>query len=869
MSESSDRVMALEYQRVDAERRVRLSKIGCILGLVLFPAGSSLDYMVYGHDSELFLLLLKIRILIDVVLALFLALHFTSIGVRHIRAVGIAWVCCVIATLASMVAVSEGASSPYYAGLNLLILAVAVLLPWTFVETSLICAVTLAGYLAACAWHDGSGFVLSDVRSLFNNVYFLFSTAVICCTASYFNSRARFEDFRLRYQLDERNRQLAEMDRLKSEFFANVSHELRTPLTLILAPVDRLLHGQSSLPDELRTALNIVRKNALRLMRLINNLLSIVRLESGALNLDKKPLDLTIWVPGIAESVRHLANAKGLSLTTDGDLDSALIVEADAGSLEKVLLNLLTNAIKFTHKGGSITLRWGRSESEVYVDVEDTGIGIPESELSRIFDRFQQVDGSATRKYQGLGIGLALAKQLVEEHHGRLTVSSTLGQGTIFRMILAPAAESATARSEERGPEPDPIVDAMREAELEDPGLGIRQEVYPTPSPPDQRARLLVVDDEPDMLEFLTSLLSDEFQVERQIDAQGALDSIEKSPPDLMVLDWMLPGLSGPEICRRLRQGEHTKDIKILLLTARADEASKLEALESGVDDFLTKPFSSIEVRTRLKNLLQTSALQRDLRARNVDLEEAMARLKATEAQLVQSEKMNALGSLSAGLLHEINNPLNFTLTAVQVAQELSDSNSDPIDEMLRDIKDGMVRISDIVTSLRTFAYPDRGERVDVFELKEAVDTALRFTAHQCDGVNIRRDFAESAPVRCSKTHVVQVFVNLISNSLKAVENVRNDREPTITIGSKPNGRRLVVQVHDNGVGVEQERLSRVFDPFYTTSEVGKGMGLGLSICHTIITNQGGTMKAESRVNEGTTMTFDLPLATDDSSHAA
>jgi two-component system sensor histidine kinase PhcS len=246
-----------------------------------------------------------------------------------------------------------------------------------------------------------------------------------------------------------------------------------------------------------------------------------------------------------------------------------------------------------------------------------------------------------------------------------------------------------------------------------------------------------------------------------------------------------------------------------------------------------------------------------------------MARLKATEAQLVQSEKMNALGSLSAGLLHEINNPLNFTLTAVQVAQELLDGRHGEVDEVLRDIKDGMMRISDIVTGLRTFAYPDRGEASDEFEVAEALDTALRFTAHQCEGVAIERDFAEGAPIRCSKTHVVQVFVNLVSNSLKAVEEIRGDRKPIIKVASRREGCRLVVQVRDNGVGVEQDNLPRVFDPFFTTSEVGKGMGLGLSICHTIIVNQGGTMKAESRLNEGTTMTYDNPLAKDDTSHAA
>ena len=420
------------YRREDRALRLRMSKIAHGIALVAVLGGTSLDAFVYPQWQEPFL---RLRLLADAVMAMALALHWTRWGRRHIRSLSMFWVLFMNAFLSVLIYLADGAASPYYAGINLVLLGVAVLLPFTMIETLWACAGAVVFYLTACVAHAHHVGEPIDGRMLFNNLFFLGVTILICVVSSHVASRARFRDYDLRHQLDARNRKLKELDRLKSQFFANISHELRTPLTLILSPVQELLQRAHSIDERTRHSLELVRDNALRLLRLINDLLEIVRLEGGRLELHRETVDLATYVPGIVESVRHLAEAKGLEMSVEGDR-TPLLVQADPSRLEKVLLNLLTNAIKFTPKGGRITARWKAVEDRAQVEIADTGIGIPAEELPHVFDRFRQVDGSATRKFQGAGLGLALARELVEEHGGELTAKSEAGDGACFCLWL-------------------------------------------------------------------------------------------------------------------------------------------------------------------------------------------------------------------------------------------------------------------------------------------------------------------------------------------------------------------------------------------------------------------------------------------------
>jgi signal transduction histidine kinase len=879
------RNLAGAYHQADLDFRLQESRVGFILVLVCVPLGVALDALVY---PDLWRPLLVSRVVCDLVAAPLFAILFARWGRRWVNALGLVWPLLPVVTIAWMIYAAEGVASPYYAGLNLVLLAACLLMPYTLVEALGLCLATIGVYLLACwahvpgAWRPVPPYP-PQPGVLFNNVYFLTITSLVCVTACFFNTRRRMKEFALRRALGQSNgqlaasyEQLAQLDRLKSEFFANISHELRTPLTLIVSPLEQLLsrhaasNGVGAGPSESLDLLTIARQNALRLLRLINDLLEMVRLEEGKARLEFEPMELGRFAAAMADSVRHLATTKGLKLETSGD--EGLVVAADPGRLEKVVLNVLTNAIKFTPPGGTIAVTWRRAGDRAAVEFADTGTGIPEAQLPFIFERFRQADGSSTRKYHGVGIGLALAKDLVREHGGTLSASSRVGAGTVIRMEL-PLGLNVASRALPAPHRPagdlamDPIARIHYDAERTLPGEE-GPAVDPAAVVGQGEHSVLVVDDEPDMRRFLVAALAERYRVFQAADGPAGLEAVRRSKPDLVLLDLMLPGLDGLDVCQAIRADADAgvARTKVVLLTARTDEASKITALERGADDFLTKPFSLAEVRTRLANLLKAATLEEQVVARNLELQGALDKLQAAEVQLVHSEKMNALGKLSAGLMHEIGNPLNFTLTAVQIARDTTPESEADLHDTLKDIEEGMTRIRDIVSDLKTFAYPTKNGRLERLDVTDVVKTALHLTAHELRDASVDRADVDPGPILGNKTQLTHVLVNLLVNSAEAVRRAAGGgnaggRKPTIRVRARPDGGRMRVSVWDNGEGIRPEDLPKVFDPFFTTRDVGKGMGLGLSICHTIVSNHGGRMAAASEAGHWAEVSFDLALA--------
>jgi signal transduction histidine kinase len=375
---------------------------------------------------------------------------------------------------------------------------------------------------------------------------------------------------------------------------------------------------------------------------------------------------------------------------------------------------------------------------------------------------------------------------------------------------------------------------------------------------------VLVVEDEPDMRGFIASALASEYRVMQAADGESGLALIRQHRPDLVLLDLMLPRMDGLDVCQAVKKDEELRGTKVVLLTARTDEPAKITALERGADDFLIKPFSTVEVKTRLANLLHEAKLEREVRDRNAELEDAMARLQNAEAQLVQTEKMNALGNLAAGLLHEINNPLNYALTAIQLAEDAAPAEDEDLQEMLNDISMGMTRIRDIVSDLRSFAYPSAENMQDRVDLTACLDTAARLASHEIDGFAVLRDVPSSCRVIGSKTQITHLLLNVLTNSAQALRGANGGRESQIRVSASADASRVRVRVWDNGVGIEPDNLPMIFNPFYTAKDVGEGMGLGLSICHTIVKNHGGEISAQSETGEWTEVSFDLPLAVEE-----
>jgi C4-dicarboxylate-specific signal transduction histidine kinase len=350
----------------------------------------------------------------------------------------------------------------------------------------------------------------------------------------------------------------------------------------------------------------------------------------------------------------------------------------------------------------------------------------------------------------------------------------------------------------------------------------------------------MVADDEPDMLRFLKSQLSPHYRVLEAVDGQQAVEKASQFLPDIIVLDMMMPEKDGLQACREIRERTPTESIPIILLTARADEETKLAALSAGASDFLTKPFSTTELHVRIKNLVESHQHQRKVTKQKQVLESTIEQLKETETQLVQTEKLASLGRMSAGIIHEINNPLNFATTGLftlrNKGKHLAPDQQEEYEEILKDVEEGLKRVKTIVSDLRMFTHPETESR-DQVEVPEVVAAALRFLSNEWkDKVRIEQRLAEQQTVWANKNKLIHVLVNLLQNSLDALKAKSFVNEPpTIWIEGRLEPGKSILVVRDNGTGISAEHLDKIFDPFFTTKDVGEGMGLGLAICYRIV----------------------------------
>lgn len=850
-----------QYSVTNTELRVQRSRIGCMVTIVAFPAGSTLDFIVYP-DLLSELSLIRYASLFFVVLILYA--HKSSWFRKKILITNFAMPFVVALAMCSMIAITEGLSGPYYAGLCLLLVGVSLLLPFRLADAAILLLFSMVSFFAAGAYF---GIDWTDWRDIYNNIYFILTTGLIACAASYFAEKARVREFVLRFELDSRNHELdqrnhdlAEMDRMKSSFFANISHELRTPLTLILSPVEDMLRG-GQLPERVKSQLVFVRDNSYRLLNLVNDLLDVMRLEEGMTRLESETVKLNSMVNNVVGGMQHFAQQQNVSLKVIESEE--LSVTGDRRAIEKIVINLVNNAVKFTPPKGEVILSFGVEESFAVLVVKDTGPGIETTNFEMIFDRFQQVDSSSTRKFQGTGLGLALVKELVELQGGKVIVESVIGQGACFkvRLPLSQGDEEVKSLIEQGGEFLGDIHTRARYStesiysELDSPkSISVKDEH-------DFRPSLVIIEDERDIRSYLQETLSEGFRVETAATGKLGWELVKSIKPDLVITDLMLPELDGLAICKMIRQEQELQNVKIMLLTAKTDEKSKLDALDNGADDFLTKPFSTLEIKKRLANLWLTSQLQRTVHDRNLELESTLNDLQSTQGKLIQSEKLNALGRLAAGLLHEVNNPLNYAYGTFQLLErEPVLKDQEHIQEMMADVRDGMERIAAIVKDLKTFAYPEAVHMTQEFNINTAIASAERLSAHSLRGVNIERHLDESAVVVGSQSHIVQVLINLFENSCQAMESSGGASRLVISCGDIETGR-LKICVKDSGTGIPEEALEKVFDPFFTTKEVGAGLGMGLSTCHTIIDNHGGTLSVDTDSASYTEFCFDLALA--------
>lgn len=404
-----------------------------------------------------------------------------------------------------------------------------------------------------------------------------------------------------------RKEQLDQVNQMKSRFFANISHEFRTPLTLVLGQNQQL---QAELDDpRLDAKFDRVDRNGRRLLELVNQVLDLSKLEASNMALKTETIDLIPFLKNLLFSFESLADQKFQALIFDHNLDSLLIV-ADPEKLERIFYNLLANALKFTPERGRITLKLQMVANLAHIGIIDTGIGIPEAQVPYIFDRFYQAEGGTTHSSPGTGIGLALAKELVELHAGRISVQSVTNEGTEFWVVLPLSA----------GIEDLPVPYAPRLEPLE----GFAYDTAPSviAKTKDQTAtNILIVEDNHDVRAYLKDeLLGLGYQVDEATNGQEGLVRAKARQPDLIISDLMMPKMDGYEFTKAIRADMQSSHIPIIMLTAKASEESKLTGLKLGADAYLTKPFNRAELEIRVSKLIEQRTFLRQRFSESVSI---------------------------------------------------------------------------------------------------------------------------------------------------------------------------------------------------------------------------------------------------------
>ncbi|MBC7829265.1 MAG: PAS domain-containing protein [Chitinophagaceae bacterium] len=398
---------------------------------------------------------------------------------------------------------------------------------------------------------------------------------------------------------------LAEIDRAKTTFFSNISHEFRTPLTLLLGPIEDTLHNPENI-EATRTRMDTAYRNALRMQRLVNTLLEFSRIEAGRVEGKFSAVDICIFTRDLASSFRSAIEKAGMQLEFHCDSINAEVY-VDVDMWEKIVLNLVSNAFKYT-KQGKVEITIIQSDDQVQLSVTDTGIGIPEDQLSKIFDRFHRIDNIEGRSQEGTGIGLALVRELVKIHRGKIEVYSRAGMGSTFTVTIpvgkdhlpADKIVDAPAGSIASGHSAAFVHEAMKwlPGELRGTEIFKQKENGNVPHQPgsNNKQKVLVADDNADMREYIERLLENQFQVMVAVDGEDAFNKLLSFKPDLVVSDIMMPKLDGFGLLNKLHGHPDTKNIPVIFLSARAGEEAKLEGLDAGADDYLVKPFSAKEL---------------------------------------------------------------------------------------------------------------------------------------------------------------------------------------------------------------------------------------------------------------------------------
>ncbi|MFP2903949.1 ATP-binding protein [Pyxidicoccus sp. 3LFB2] len=688
---------------------------------------------------------------------------------------------------------------------------------------------------------------------------------------------------------------LARLNDLKDEFLANTSHELRTPLTGIIGMADAILasHGDA-LTDETKHDIGLIIRSGRRLATLVNDVLDFSRLRKRELELHTKPVNLGAIASLVCRVLSQEARRRGVELRVE--LQPGIpAVEADEDRLQQILFNLVGNAIKFTDAGGHVRIGAVAGGDRVKVFVTDTGIGIPAEDQQSIFEAFEQVDASSSRSAGGTGLGLPLAKRLVELHGGALQVRSELGQGSEFSFELPLSSR------EPESVESLALAHIVPDEEaLDAPG----SESMNASAPSSSSCHVLIVDDESvnrRVMERYTKAYG--YRTTSADSGAKALELLEAGlRPDVVVLDVMMPGLDGYDTCREIRRTRSATELPIIMLTAKNRVSDLGLGFAAGANDYIPKPFSRQELQARIKSHVELARLYaaladynrnlegiveertHSLSEKNQALHEALLKLEAAQQQMIVQGKMASLGALTAGIAHELRNPLNFVINFAALSEELvtelqaePDPTPETVQSGLKTLAQNIHRIHEhgsradrIIKNMLAHSSRSRGShaKADIHALLDQALELMQYGTGLKDPptkIEVVRKYDGSLDaVEVVPQTMCQVFLNILNNACDSMQEKQRECGHGFTQQLRLETRRLAqgveIRIRDNGKGVPAALRDRLFEPFFTTKAAGMGVGLGLSLSFDIVVKQhSGSFTLESQEGEFAEFVISLP----------
>jgi response regulator RpfG family c-di-GMP phosphodiesterase/signal transduction histidine kinase len=656
-----DEVLRQEFDKETREKARRDVVTTAIVCSVLYIMFAILDYFEW---PALFATFICIRLAVIAANMIILALTRTAFGERQPYLLAMLEYILAGLAIVLMVHLSGGYSSTYYAGISLVLLAMIYLLPMSAKRAAVVCGILYFAYMVPILLYQK----IDRIDILLNNNFFFLATIVVVVLSSHLATQIRYREFSARYSLARANEELKQLDIMKSQFFANVSHEVRTPLTSILAPVQSLYQGDLGPmdPDQQRLVGQVYR-NALKLLDMINQMLDFSKFEARKMQLRLKQIDLEELASDVVTSFQEVAERKGLKLRflSEGALSAIYL---DEEKLERIFTNLIRNAIKFTDSG-SITVRVGSSFGSRWIEVRDTGIGIASHHQATIFNRFQQVDTSSTRRYEGTGLGLTIVKESVDLMKGRIDLQSEENRGTAFRIEFPENLEELAPDSfiDRRKDQPrrtrmegnsgidrrkafrrklDQTRISIDDIALieEEQGNGAGENSKPVKTERGYADHVLLVEDNVDLRAYISKMLSRfGHKVATAVDGWDGWEQVHTEIPDVVVSDLMMPRMDGYELVSRIKSYDKTRQIPVILITAKPEIESKLEGLQKGADDYLPKPINIRELDVRIRNLLMMRNLNQAL-GREAELAAKMEELSMSFAQSLEIRDFDTAG---------------------------------------------------------------------------------------------------------------------------------------------------------------------------------------------------------------------------------